>query len=109
MNKRADTRDNFVHYALRNWARYINSGWQDGPRRTPLGASWHEQVTERVIPTDTTPPVYIDCDSGKRTQAAMVLFMVRDIDRASVLIKHYRDNWTVTGLRTARNKFWRYL
>ena len=104
-----DKRDNSVHYSLRNWADYIRKGMQDGPREHLQGASWQGQVTDRVTEIDPPEPHYIDENNAERTQGAMVLCMVHDMETAMLLTKHYRDGWNIPNARKARNRFWRFL
>ena len=109
MNKRSEARDNYIHYSLRNWARFINMEWQDGPRENGVPASWQSQVLNRQDANFPEAPVYIDDDEAERTQAAMIRCMVRDFETAMLLTKHYRDSVEVPKLKRLRGKFWIFL
>ena len=104
-----DQRDNAVHYSLKNWGAFIRNGMQDGPREHLQGASWQRQIKDNDNWLDLDAPEPIDEDNAERTQMAMVLCMVHDMDIAMLLTKHYRDGWNIPNARHARNKFWRFL
>ena len=103
-----EKRDNSVHYSLKNWGAYVRQDFKDGPWENPSPASWQGQVTDRVT-GEPPDPHYIDEDNAIRTQQAMIACMLRDMETAMLLTKHYRDGWDVPRLRKARNKFWRWL
>jgi len=104
-----EARDNFIHFQLKEWGRYVNDGWKDGPRLHPNGSSWHDQVTNRSDANFPEPPGYIDFDNAERTQAAMIRCLIRDFETAILLTKHYRDFLEVPRLKRLRGKFWIFL
>ena len=109
MSKRSETKDNHIHYSLREWGHYVNSEWKDGPRQHPNGSSWHDQIINRSDANFPEPPAYIDFDNAERTQAAMIRCAIRDFKTATLLTKHYRDGWGINNLKRLRGKFWIFL
>lgn len=81
----------------------------DIPRQHPKGASWQEQVTDRVTESDPPEVRYIDIDDAELTQGAMIICMIHDMETATKLTQAYRDGWSINGLRRCRNRFWKYL
>ena len=109
MSKRSEARDNHVHYQLRNWGAFINDQWQDGPREQPNGASWMEQVTDRVTETDADEVVVIDPTAAHRVQWSMTQCKKNDVETFWILTWFYRDGYDLGKLRQARNRFWRWM
>lgn len=128
--EKKDKRKNDLHWRLMNWGAYVRAEKKDGPRSGPNAASWHDQVTGRVVEIDPQEPEYIDAEDAERTQAAMVRMMARDIESATFLIKKYRDGWHINvdaevaefrrktqekkdkldhNVHVSRNKLWKYL
>ena len=107
-DSKKDRRDNQVIWQLVNWGHYVRAGMAGIPKEYPLGASWHQQITDSW-PDENDQPVQIDEDAGQKTQDAIVRCMSSDMETAMILVKHYRDGWQVTSLRSCRNRFWKYL
>ena len=109
MSKRKETRDNHIHYILKEWGRYVNQEWKDGPRTSPNGSSWHHQIINRSDANFPDQPEYIDPESAERTAKAMIRCKKRDIATAFLLTKYYRDGWEIREIKKLRGKFWIFL
>ena len=109
MSKRSEAKDNHIHFTLKNWARYQNAEWQDGPRQNGVPASWQKQVVNERDANLPDPPIYTDEEDARRTERAMVRCKKRDIETALLLTFHYRDDLYVPRLKRLRGKFWIFM
>ena len=102
-------RDDSIHASLVNWGAFIRQGMTHGPRENLQGASWQDQVTDRVTAIDEPDPCYIDDDAAERVQDAWVRCRAKDILVAVRIKNHYVYGYDMTRMSDARNKFWRHL
>ena len=113
MDRRKDltaARDNHTHWKLVNWAIFQSIG-ADGPATRATSSSWQGQIVNPGDSIDEVEIIYIDEDDGARTQQAMMKFKNHDHKSANVLIRAYRDRWSIPGhkVKIARLGFWRWL
>ena len=108
---RDGSRDSRTHYRLKNWGAFKRFGTDTGPLENPISASWQGQVTGDYPPDDDPEEHYIDEEDAERVQKAILLCNARDQQTARILTEHYhhRNMGFAHVVRTARNKFWRYL
>ena len=104
-----EARDNSIHESLKNWGAHQNKEFIAGPREHPNGSSWHGQVTNRQDANFPDVPLYIDNEAAERVQTSMLMCRDNDLETYWILAWFYRDGWSVSGLRRARNRLWRWL
>ena len=105
------SRDTSIHFRLSNWGRFQRDGMKSVPSRHPKSASWQGQIVNVGDIWDADPPDPIDDDDAEDIQVAIIRCTIHDLKSATILKKHYRDGWSISEkvIKTARNKFWKYL
>ena len=102
-------RDDFIHFALRNWAAHQNEEWQDGPRANPNPANWQGQIVNDRDANFPDVPMVVDHESAERVQDSMMRCKRKDLETYWVLTLFYSDSQDVGLTKLARGRFWRWL
>lgn len=105
------SRNDRVHYRLKNWGAFKRVNTACGPMESPMSSIWQGQITDDYPPVDLFEEYYIDNTDAEKVQKAMMMCMSCDKRVAMILVQHYhyRSGSASHLVHKARNKFWRYL
>jgi len=112
-NRRSYAYDRHLDAALSNWGAYMRADMEaHGIHTQPTRAGWQRDYRPPNQREEAPPPEPPSEEWAERVQRAVLAMMMRDIDAATVLVRHYRDGLTATDamrerrrLRQARGMF----